>query len=296
MSRKFSLGRTRRVYEFIRSHREDYDVRLMCRVLEVTHSGYYAWLKDPQSRRSIENARLLKLIRASFNASNGIYGSPKGLPGLARGGETCSKHRIARLMRVNRIRPVRGYSRKPKFGAKPSELAPNILQRQFAVSKPNRAWVTDITYIRTWEGWLYPAVVMDPFSRKIVGWAVAPNIRKELVLDAVLMAVRRRRPRKTIIHSDQGSQYGSDGWQRFCKTNSLIPSMSRRGNCWDNAVAESFFSSLKKEHIKKTIYKNRAIARSAIAEYIDAFYNPKRRHTHLGGVSPEVFESAGSRY
>jgi putative transposase len=153
-----------------------------------------------------------------------------------------------------------------------------------------------ITYIRTWEGWLYLAVVMDLFSRKIVGWAVSPNIRKELVLDAVLMAVRRRRPRKAIIYSDQGSQYGSDGWQRFCRTNHLIPSMSRRGNCWDNAVAEPFFSSLKKEHIKKKIYKNRAIARGEIAEYIEAFYNPKRRHTHLGRVSPEVFENAGLRH
>jgi putative transposase len=296
MSTRFSSGRTRRVYEFIRTHRHQYDVRQMCRVLEVSHSGYYAWLKDPQSRRAIENTRLLKLIRASFNASNGIYGSPRGFLGLREAGETCSTHRVARLMRVNKIRPVRGYSRKPKVGAKPSELGPNVLQRQFAVSKPNKAWVTDITYIRTWEGWLYLAVVMDLFSRRIVGWAVAPNIRKELVLDAVLMAVRRRRPRKTIIHSDQGSQYGSDGWQRFCRTNRLVPSMSRRGNCWDNAVAEFSFSSLKKKHIKKKIYKNRAIARSEIAEYIDAFYNPRRRHTHLGGVSPEVFESAGSRY
>ena len=136
---------------------------------------------------------------------------------------------------------------------------------------------------------------MDLFSRKIIGWAVAPHIRKELVLDAVLMSVRRRRPRATVIHSDQGSQYGSDGWQRFCRTNHLVPSMSRKGNCWDNAVAESFFSSLKKEHVKKTIYKNRAIARDAIAAYIDNFYNPKRRHSHIGGVSPEVFETAGSR-
>jgi putative transposase len=285
MPTKFSSGRTRRVYEFIKNHRHQYDVRLMCRVLEVTHSGYYAWLKEPRSQREIENARLLKLIRASFHASNGIYGSPRVFLDLREAGETCSKHRVARLMRVNKLRPVRGYSRKPKFGAKPSELAPNVLQRQFDVSRPNKAWVTDITYIRTWEGWLYLAVVMDLFSRRIVGWAVGPNIRKELVLDAVLMAVRRRRPKKTIIHSDQGSQYGSDDWQRFCRNNRLIPSMSRRGNCWDNAVAESFFSSLKKEHVKEKIYKNRALARDEIASYIDTFYNPRRRHRHLGGVS-----------
>src|SRR5438309_4410578 len=265
-------GRVRSTYAFIKAHRDQYTVKMMCRVLGVAVSGYYLWLQQPISNHDQEDARLLRLIRASFVASYGIYGAPRVFLDLREAGETCSKHRVARLMRVNKIRPVRGYSRKPKFGAKPSELAPNVLQRQFDVGKPNKAWVTDITYIRTWEGWLYLAVVMDLFSRKIVGWAVGPNIRKELVLDAVLMAVRRRRPRKTIIHSDQGSQYGSDGWQRFCRTNRLVPSMSRRGNCWDNAVAESFFSSLKKEHIKKKIYKNRAIARGEIAEYIEAFY------------------------
>jgi putative transposase len=295
MGTKFSSGRTRQVYEFMRAHRQQYDVRLMCRVLEVTPSGYYAWLKQPQSHRAGENAPLLKLIRASFDASNGIYGSPRVFLDLREVGETCSKHRVARLMRENKIRAARGYGRKPKSGARPSQLAPNILQRQFDIGRANKAWVTDITYIRTWEGWLYLAVVMDLFSRKIVGWAVAPTIGRGLVLDAVLMAVRRRSPKKTIIHSDQGSQYGSDDWRRFCKTNGLVPSMSRRGNCWDNAVAESFFSSLKKEHIKKKIYKNRSIARVAIAEYIEVFYNPTRRHSHLGGVSPEVFEAAGSR-
>lgn len=295
MAKKFSSGRTRQVYEFMRAHRRQFDVRMMCRLLEVTPSGYYAWLKQPQSQRAADNARLLRLIRASFDASNGIYGSPRVFLDLREAGETCSKHRVARLMRAHKIRAVREYGRKPKTGAKPSELVPNVLQRQFDVGKPNKAWVTDITYIRTWEGWLYLAVVLDLFSRKIVGWAVAPTIGRGLVLDAVLMAVRRRRPKKVIIHSDQGSQYGSDDWQRFCRTNGLILSMSRRGNCWDNAVAESFFSSLKKEHIKKRIYKNRSIARAGIAEYIDAFYNPTRRHSHLGGVSPVAFEAAGSR-
>jgi len=295
MDTKFSSGRTRQVYEFMRAQHPQYDVRLMCRVLEVAPSGYYAWLKHPQSHRAAENARLVKLIRASFNASNGIYGSPRVFLDLREAGETCSKHRVARLMRVNKIRAVRGYSRKPKSGAKPSEFAPNVLQRQFDVGRPNKAWVTDITYIRTWEGWLYLAVVMDLFSRKIVGWAVAPTIGRGLVLDAILVAVRRRRPKKAIIHSDQGSQYGSDDWQRFCRTNGLIPSMSRRGNCGDNAVAESFFSSLKKEHVKKKIYKNRSIAHTAIADYIETFYNPTRRHSHLGGVSPATFEAADSR-
>jgi transposase InsO family protein len=166
------------------------------------------------------------------------------------------------------------------------------LKRQFTVTRPNKAWVTDIAYIRTWESWLYLAVVMDLFSRKIVGWSVSATIHREVVLDAIIMAVRRRRPRQTLIHSDQVTQYGCDAWRRFCRSNHLEPSMSRKGNCWDNAVAESFFSSLKKERVKKQIYKNRELATADISEYIDSFYYRKRRHSHLGGVSPEDFESA----
>jgi putative transposase len=142
---------------------------------------------------------------------------------------------------------------------------PNLLQRNFDVASPNKAWVTDITYIRTWQGWLYLAVIMDLFSGKIVGWSTRPTIARELVLDAVLMAVHRRRPRGTVIHSDQGSQYGSDDWRRFCKTNHLEPSMSRRGNCWDDAVAESFFRSLKNERVKKKIYRTRELAQAEIS-------------------------------
>ena len=164
-------------------------------------------------------------------------------------------------------------------------LIPNLLQRQFTATRPNTAWVTDITYIRTWQGWLYLAVVVDLYSRKVVGWATRPTIHRELVLDAVLMAVRRRRPRGTLIHSDQGTQFGSDAWRRFCRSNRLEPSMSRKGNCWDNAVAESFFSSLKKERIKKQIYKNRDLAIADVAEYINTAYNRTRRHSHLGGLS-----------
>jgi putative transposase len=163
------------------------------------------------------------------------------------------------------------------------------------VTRADKAWVTDITYIRTWQGWLYLAVVMDLFSRKIVGWSTGPTIHRELVLDAVLMAVRARRPRGTLIHSDQGGQYGSDAWRRFCRSSHLEPSMSRKGNCWDNAVAEAFFGSLKKELIKKQIFKSRALATAAIADYIETFYNRSRRHSHLGGVSPEQFEAAHKR-
>ena len=288
-------GRVRQVYQFIESRRHQYSVEAMCRVLEVAPSGYYEWLKHPISNRSQEDARLLRLIRASFVASHGIYGAPRVFLDLREAGETCSKHRVERLMRENGLRALHGYRTRRVNVAKPSALIPNVLKRQFTVSKPNRVWATDITYIRTWQGWLYLAVVMDLYSRRIVGWSTRATIDRELVLAALLMAIRRRRPHHTLIHSDQGTQYGSDAWRRFCKANQLEPSMSRRGNCWDNAVAESFFSSLKKERIKKHIYKDRETATKHITDYIDSFYNRVRRHSHLGGVSPEKFESVNKR-
>lgn len=236
------------------------------------------------------------LIRASHTASDGIYGALRVTADLRETGEGCGKNRVARLMRINGIRGVTGYKiPRPVFG-KPSIMIPNRLQRQFTVSRPNEAWVTDITYIRTWQGWLYLAVVIDLFARKVVGWSMKPTLAKELVLDALLMSVWRRRPTETVIvHSDQGTQYGSDAWYRFCVSHNLKPSMSRRGNCWDNAVAESFFSSLKKERIKKQIYRTRDQARADIFDYIEMFYNRQRRHSHLGDVSPEVFEQASKR-
>lgn len=291
MSTKLSAGQTRKTYELIKANQNAFSIRMMCRLLGVAPAGYYAWLKKPVSERAQEDARLLELIRASFTTSQGIYGAPRVFLDLREAGETCSKHRVARLMRVNRLRALHGYRTRGWTVGKPSVVIPNLLQRQFTVTRRNKAWVTDITYIRTWQGWLYLAVVMDLFSRKIVGWAARPTLHRELVLDAVLMAVRRRRPRGTVIHSDQGTQYGSDAWRRFCRSNRLEPSMSRKGNCWDNAVAESFFSSLKKERVKKQIYKNRNLAMNDIRDYIDAFYNRTRRHSHLGGVSPEQFEA-----
>lgn len=292
MSTKPSAGRVRATYEFIKTHRDKYSVQMMCRVLGVASSGYYDWLQQPISNRAQEDARLLRLIRASFVASQGVYGAPRVFLDLREAGETCSKHRVMRLMRVNNLRALHGYRTRRWSVGKPSVLIPNILKRQFTVTRPNKAWVTDITYIRTWQGWLYLAVVMDLFSRKIVGWATSPTIRREVVLDAVLMAVRRRRPRGTLVHSDQGTQYGCDAWRRFCHSNHLEPSMSRKGNCWDNAVAESFFGSLKKERIKKQIYRNRELAWADVADYIVTFYNRTRRHSHLGDLSPEQFEAA----
>ena len=295
MSKRKRSRNVRRIYQFIKNNDRGYSVDMMCRLLGVARSGYYAWLNEPVSDRAQEDVRLLRLIRASFVASHGIYGSPRVFLDLREAGETCSKHRVARLMRVNGIRARHGYRTRQQSSSKPAALIPNVLQREFNVTEPNRAWVTDITYIRTWQGWLYLAVVMDLFSRKIIGWSMKATISRDLAIDAVLMAVRRRRPRQTIIHSDQGSQYGSDDWRRFCRTNHLEPSMSRRGNCWDNAVAESFFGSLKKELIKKRIFKNREIAQAEISDYIESFYNRTRRHSHLGGVSPEEFEAAARR-
>ena len=256
-------------------------------------SGFYQWLQKPLSDRAIEDQRLVELIRDSYEASGRIYGAPRVFLDLREVGERCGHNRVARLMRLNNIRAIRGYKRPRHVVGRPALVASNRLERAFTVEHPDRAWVTDITYIRTWQGWLYLAVVIDLFSRRVVGWSMKPTLAKEIVLDALVMAVWRRRPTQSVlIHSDQGSQYGSDQWLRFCRDHGLEPSMSRRGNCWDNAVAESFFSSLKKERIKRRVYKTRDLARADVFDYIEMFYNPKRRHSHVGGVSPEAFEMA----
>lgn len=232
-------------------------------------------------------------MRASYASSGGVYGARRVFLDLREVGETCGRHRVARIMRMNKIKALHGYKIPRTIAGRPSIIAPNLLQREFTVAQPDRAWVTDITYIRTWQGWLYLAVVMDLFARKVVGWSMKPTLARELVLDALLMAVWRRKPaERVIVHSDQGSQYGSDDWLRFCQEHQLEPSMSRRGNCWDNAVIESFFSSLKKERIKKRVYKTRELARADVFDYIEVFYNRNRRHSHIGGVSPEAFERA----
>ncbi|EPG6260283.1 IS3 family transposase [Klebsiella sp. T2.Ur] len=282
-------------YRFINEHRTVWGVMTMCRVLCVAQAGFYAWLHNPVSARDKDNQRLLTLIRDSYSLSGGVYGYRRVHGDLNEIGETCGKNRVGRIMQLNRIKAVRGYKAPRRIAGRPSVVAPNRVQRQFTVVRANQVWVTDITYIRTWQGWLYLAVVIDLFARNVVGWSMKPTLSRELALDALMMAVWRRKPDgEVIVHSDQGSQYGSDDWQRFCRANNLAPSMSRRGNCWDNAVAESFFSSLKKERIRKRIYKTRDLARADIFDYIEVFYNRARRHSHLGGVSPEAFEQASS--
>lgn len=282
-------------YRFISEHQRQFRITTMCRVLRMARAGYYQWLQKPMSDRDIEDQRLLGLIRDSYAASSGVYGARRVLGDLREIGEVCGKHRVAKIMRKQGIKAVRGYKAPRRIAGRPSILSPNRLDRQFTVSAPDRAWVTDITYLRTWQGWLYLAVVLDLYSRKVIGWAMKPSLGREIVLDALLMALLRRKPKQPVlVHSDQGSQYGSDDWRRFCQAHQLEPSMSRRGNCWDNAVAESFFSSLKKERIRKRIYKTRDLARADAFDYIEVFYNRTRRHSHLGGISPEAFEQAAA--
>lgn len=240
----------------------------MCRVLRVHRSGYYSWIKKPLSNRAVEDQHLLTKIRESYLASGGIYGSPRIHSDLKEIGENCGENRVARLMRQHGLRAIRGY-KKPRYkSARPATVAPNRLNQCFDVTAQDLAWATDITYIRTHEGWLYLAVVVDLYSRMVVGWSMQPTLERNLVLNAVLMAVWKRRPKKeVIVHSDQGSQYGSDDWIRFSRDHNLKPSMSRRGNCYDNAVAESFFSSLKKERVRRKIYKTRREARTDLFDY-----------------------------
>ena len=279
-------------YAFMRDHRREFRVRSMCRVLRVHPSGFYAWLRKPLSDRAIEDQRLTGLIKASFVAGGGTYGSPWIHKDLREAGERCSVHRVARLMRKSGLRAQIGYKRRYIKGGKPAKVADNRLNREFTATAPNQAWVTDITYIRTYEGFLYLAVVVDLFSRRVVGWSMQNTLSRELVIQALLQAVWRRRPTSTVlVHSDQGSQYGSHDYLSFLRQHGLEPSMSRRGNCLDNAVVESFFATLKKLRIRNRIYTTRDEARADIFDFIEMFYNVKRRHGHIGGVSPQAFEA-----
>jgi putative transposase len=279
-------------YAFIKAHEEQHAVRRLCAVLGVHPSGYYAWKVQPVSARGVQDKRVSALIEQCWEDSGRIYGYRKISSDLNDMGELCGKHRVARLMRQAGLRSHSGYGRRPGGrGTRPSVVAPNHLQRQFRVDAPNQVWVTDITYIRTHEGWLYLAAVLDLFSRQIVGWSMGDRMTRELAINALLAAVWRRKPEaEVLVHSDQGSQFSSHDWQDFLKAHRLRPSMSRRGNCHDNAVAESFFQLLKRERIRRKIYSTRDQARADVFDYIELFYNPRRRHSYIGQVSPVEFE------
>jgi transposase InsO family protein len=267
-------------------------MRLMCRALEVSRSGYYAWRARAASRRSMKNRLLLERIKAVHKKSRKTYGSPRVHRQLVAEGERCGRGRVERLMKANGIRA----KQKLRFVATTDSkhdlpVAENILEREFAVDEPNRVWSSDITYIPTDEGWLYLAGVMDLCSRTAVGWSMSDTLEKRLVLDALKMAHQRRRPGKGLIHhSDRGSQYASDDYGNLLKSYGMRMSMSRKGDCWDNAVIESFFGTLKKELVHHRKYRTRAEARQDIFEFIEVFYNRERLHSSLGYLSPLNYE------
>lgn len=265
----------------------------MCQVLRVSRSGFYEWLNRKPGRRAHEDQRLLGLIRTSFTQSDATYGSPRVWDDLTEWGERCGRKRVARLMRAAGIRARARRLRPPTDnGMRPEHcIAPNVLDRQFEAAGPNQKWVADFTYIRTGEGWLYLAVVLDLFSRRVVGWSMSPQMTAQFVLDALMMAVwRRGKPKALLHHSDQGSQYSSEEFQRLLAEQNITCSMSRRGDCWDNAAMESFFSTLKLERANRRRYATRDEARADLFDYIERFYNPRRKHSTLGNISPAEFE------
>ena len=276
----------------MKQHADEFGLAAMCRMLGVHRSGYYAWLKEPASARDKDDQRLLGLIKHSWLESGSVYGHRKVTTDLRELGETCSRHRVARLMKSEGLRAMVGYGRRPRPLSGPvGSVAKNVLARGFKVNEPNRAWVTDITYIRTYDGFLYLAVVLDLFSRQVVGWATRPTQHTDLVLQALLAAVWRRKPSPgLLLHSDQGTQFTSEDWQSFLREHDIVCSMSRRGNCHDNAAMESFFQLLKRERIKRRIYSNHDEARADVFQYIEMLYNPKRRHSSNDGLSPVEFE------
>ena len=282
-------------FAFIAKHRQVWPTRTMCQMLNVSTSGFYEWHGRPPSARALENAKLLMRIRESHTLSGGTYGSPRVYQDLRVAGEQCSENRVARLMRGADIRANPKPRRKPgDTGLRPEHsIAPNVLERDFTAPGPNQKWVADFTYIWTGEGWLFLAIVLDLFSRRVVGWSMQPSMTAQLVLDALMMALwRRNKPSELLVHSDQGSQYTSEDFQRLLAAEGITCSMSRRGDCWDNAAMESFFASLKKERVHRKIYATRDDARADIFDYIEGFYNSRRRHSTLGQVSPMEFETS----
>ena len=280
-------------FAFIAKHRGVWQTREMCEALGVSRGGFYEWLKRPRSRRSQENDKLLIQIRTSFERSDRTYGSPRVWHDLRAWGFACGRHRVARLMLVEGLQARRKRRRLPSDqGERPeSSIAPNLLDRQFVATAPNQSWVADFTYIWTAEGWLYFAAVLDLFSRRVVGWSMNDQMTAQLVADALLMALwRRGRPQELMHHSDQGSQYTSEQFQRLLADQGITCSMSRSGNVWDNSAMESFFSTLKTERVSRKVYATREQAKADVFDYVERFYNPYRRHSTIGFVSPVDYE------
>jgi len=279
-------------YAFIQAHRQAHRLTRLCHVLEVSTSGFYDWLERPESNRSRENRQLTDKIRHYHRQSRGIYGSPKIHEDLVEEGETYSVNRVARLMKAAAIQSKMTRKFMITTDSKNTmQPAPDRLQRRFIVEKHDKAWVSDTTFIGTREGWLYLAVILDLFSRQVIGWAMSNRNTTALVQDALTMAIwRRGKPNDVIVHSDQGSTYAASAYQQQLKENKLCCSMSRKGECLDNAVAESFFGTLKNELIYHEDYKTRQQARQSIFEYIEVFYNRQRRHAFLHYMTPADYE------
>ena len=281
------------IYRFILAQKANFKVRVMCDVLGTSPSRYYAWERKQQSERARRDGELLAAIRRLFVKFRGRYGAPRLQRELVREGIRISLKRVARLMRENGLR-AKG-RRKYKYTTDSNHnlpVAPNLLSQDFHTPQPNTVWVSDITYVRTLEGWMYLAVIMDLFSRKIVGWSIAETMSASLVCNALDAAVALRRPGAGLIfHSDRGSQYASKAFRRRLWRHRMLQSMSAKGNCYDNAVAESFFATLKKELVRNHAFETRAAARSEIFEYIEVFYNRQRSHSFLHYQTPTSFES-----
>lgn len=280
-------------FRFIYDHRNEFNILRMCRVLEVERVSYYAWRRRPLSNRTIENMRLLTEIKIIYEESDKTYGSLKIWKKLLKKSVKCSHKRVARLMKLNNIRSKiqKKYKRKGNPVSE-EEASLNILNREFNQKEKNKAWAMDITYIPMRSGWAYSCVIIDLYSKGVVGYSASSKMNTELVLEALEMAIRRRRPRKgLIIHSDRGSQFGSIKFREKLKSCGFIQSMSRRGNCWDNACIESFFHLLKSERLNHYSFDNLKQVKWALFKYIEGFYNTIRIHSSLGYLTPMEFEN-----
>ncbi len=284
-------------YQFIANHRDSHSVEKMARTLGVTRSGYYRWFQKPCSKRKQRDDVLVEVISSIQKDSKGRYGSPRVTEALKRRGYRVGHNHVARLMRENGLQVRRRRRFRSTTNSKHSHpVAENLLNRQFDIKEPNRVWVSDITFVATAEGWMYLCIIMDLASRKVVGWSLGHRMKASLVMDALMMAITHRRPPGGILfHSDRGSQYCSLMVRRRLKRYHFIQSMSRKGNCWDNAPAESFFKTLKNELWGHKAFATRRIARMAIFEYIEMFYNRQRLHSSIGYHTPEEYEQIAGR-
>jgi len=280
----------------VRANQAEFDVTKMCRVLGVSPSGYYAWKDRPPSARAVENERLLKRMREIHTFSRETYGRPRMHAELRDDGWLVNRKRVARLMSLDGLQ---GATRRRKWRttkrAKDARPAPDLVGRNFGVDGPDQLWVADITYVPTWSGFLYLAVVVDAWSRRVVGWSMETHLRTDLVLQALNMALQQRKPDSVIHHSDQGTQYTSIAFGLRCKEASVRPSMGSVGDAYDNAMCESFFATLETELIERKRFRNQAEARMAVFDFIEAWYNPRRRHSALGQMSPINYEKEHTR-